>query len=184
MDKLKQDQLMQHTNTRKNYLALTLLGLAVCVIGILFFVFIPEIDGRLRFPERLAAFPTIQVAYNNISNKISDSTKADKLLRVEYDKPLHLLRDTYLGCIRGGYSHIYGSYRTKQEILDSFIQYFSNLEWKEREDVIFYSAKEADIAIRMLDPSSLDNDLKNNNFGIIYRVLLSYGDPEILTCMG
>ncbi len=158
------------------------IALAGCALVVAFRV---DLDGILRFSDRLAVFPTLEAQYNQIKDRIFATTK-DTLLKKQLDDPIHLVRELYAGCITGGFHYVYGTNRPYSDVLADYASAFSGMGWEQRhsDEWEFFSIRTAGILLSQIDPSSPDYSVGQGNFRVVYSVLFEYADPAVLACAG
>jgi hypothetical protein len=146
-----------------------------------------DLDGLLRFSDRLAVLPTVEASYTQISEKISNATH-DVLLKTTFDNPLQLNRGRYAGCIDGGFDQIYGTNRSYNDVLADYAKVFTALGWTAgtgpQAGYSGYYIKSAKIVLNLITPSSPDYPLPAGQYITVYDVFFQFADPATEYCQG
>src|SRR5258708_3581817 len=159
----------------------TLISLLILLLVILVNI---DIDGMLRFSDRLKAFPTIEAHYGSIANKISAATAGDTVLDSS-ERKLNLVHsDLYRGCIIGGLNRIYATNRAYSEVLASFAKAFSESNWTRNDAEDFFTIETALVSVSVIEPSQLVDPTNKDNFKVLYTLDFIYGDPAVRDCSG
>jgi hypothetical protein len=145
-----------------------------------------DLEGILRFPDRLAAFPDIEANYKQIYDKLSGATN-DVWLKPDWDHDfsLKLVRgENYTGCIRGGFTRTYGTIRSYNDVMADYKTSFPGKDWTEDSGYTGISGKTIRIQLHFIEPSSPDYAVGSGKYRTIYTVSLIYADPAVEYCYG
>ncbi len=159
----------------------------VCVIvALLLHVFKVDVDGLLRFPDRLAAFPTVEADYKRYYDAALGASQEVWLeAPQDYDFPLQLLRGRfYRGCIRGGFSRTYGTNKTFAEIRMLYMLQLSQLGWRDIDQYPGVSNVRSSLKLYEISPASMGFEVGRGKYQTIFMLELIYADPSVNHCHG
>ena len=161
-------------------------GVFMCVIvALLLHVFKVDVDGLLRFPDRLAAFPTVEADYKRIYDAVLGAAQDVRLgPSSNTDFPPTLMRGGPVYCIRAGLSRIYGTNRSFDEVRADYRKALSFLSWVDHAESSGVSTVRLRIRLEQVDPSSHDYRVGKGLYQIIYTIDVDYADPTIQYCIG
>jgi len=160
-------------------------GAFMCVIvALLLHVFKVDVDGLLRFPDRLAAFPTVEADYKRIYDAVLGATQDVQLRESIYDFPPTLMRGGPVHCIRAHLSQTYGTNRSFDEVRADYRKALSFLSWVDHAESSGVSTVRLRIRLYQIDPSSLDYQVGKGQYQTIYSINVNYADPAIQYCIG
>ncbi|CAG0988569.1 hypothetical protein ANRL4_02319 [Anaerolineae bacterium] len=160
-------------------------GAFVCVIiALLLHIFKVDVDGLLRFPDRLAAFPTVEADYKRIYDAVLGATQDVWLGESVYDFPPTLMRQDPVHCIRAEVSWTYGTNRSFDEVRADYRKALSFLGWEDDMEISGVSTDRLRIRLYQIDPSSPDYRVGKGLYQIIYTIDVTYADPAIQYCIG
>ncbi len=146
-----------------------------------------DIDGILRFSDRLQALPTLQADYAQLSAKISNATH-DVLLQTYDNNDLYLMRELYAGCIRGGFSRLYGSSRSFDEVVADYGRVLSPIGWQYSTFGVWdrpgYYTKSTKVVLNPISSSAPDYPAVKEKYQTVYKLSFQYDDPAIELCQG
>ncbi len=144
-----------------------------------------DLDGMLRFSDRLAVLPTVELTYAQISEQISNATH-DALLETTSRYPLQLNRGRYAGCIDAGFDQTYGTNRSYNDVLADYARVFTTMGWTAGvgpgTGYSGYYIKSAKIVLHQLTPASPDYPAQTQHYATVYNVFFQFADPAIEYC--
>ncbi|CAG0948065.1 hypothetical protein ANRL1_04893 [Anaerolineae bacterium] len=162
-------------------------GVFMCVIvALLLNVFKVDVDGLLRFPDRLAAFPTVEADYRRYHDAaLGASPEVWLKAHQDYDYPLQLLRGRfYRGCIRAGFSRTFGTNKTFAEIRIHYMLQLSQLGWRDFDQYPGVYAVQSNLWLSEVSPASMGFEIGREQYQTIFRLTLTYADPALDRCYG
>jgi len=166
-------------------MVLIVAAFAVCGI-LLWFKF--DLEGLVRFPDRIVAFPSIEGRYNQLLNKVAGAAMATFIAEKD-NHPLELNRghiySRFAGCITGSVAWIYGTNQPYENVLVQYEQLFLEIGLRKYPDYLdYYSSFKEDnlslgISLNLIDPTSSNYPKTAEHYQTVYRISIDYRDIPV-----
>lgn len=138
-----------------------------------------DLEVRIRFPDRVAAIPTVQTRLQAVMQAVSEATAGDTFVETQRSIPLYVKRGAMPGCISGQTSLMYRSDEHWSNIVQNLDRVFAKDNWKEN---VWVDNDEYYIKYYNSDTISVEIELHKRDVPLTYLVRLFIDDPGPMGC--
>jgi hypothetical protein len=143
-----------------------------------------EIEDWFEVRETSRKLPEAEIRYNIMIEQIL-STIEDTVLKENITSLRVGKQHGYTHCIRGSVNWTFGATRSYEEVVDDYIEAFTQMGWEHRPSQQnmhhFFISKTAGVS---LDDWADDSEYDSEYYQEIYRVNFNYGEPWHFDCSG